>query len=51
MTSTGVVTGIGAVSPLGGTAEETWESALAGTSGVKALDNDWQEKYLSLIHI
>lgn len=45
MTSTVVVTGIGAVSPLGGTAEETWESALAGTSGVKALDNDWQEKY------
>lgn len=45
MTSTVVVTGIGAVTPLGGTAEDTWEAALAGTSGVKALDNDWQEKY------
>ncbi|MDE6634383.1 MAG: beta-ketoacyl-[acyl-carrier-protein] synthase II, partial [Bacteroidaceae bacterium] len=28
-----VVTGIGAVSPLGNTAEETWQNVLAGVSG------------------
>jgi len=41
MTSTGphhkrrvVVTGIGAVSPLGLTAQETWRNAIEGKSGV-----------------
>ena len=28
-----VVTGIGAVSPLGNTAEETWQNMVAGVSG------------------
>ncbi|MDY7223435.1 beta-ketoacyl-ACP synthase II [Halalkalibacterium halodurans] len=32
-----VVTGIGAVTPLGNTAEETWEKAIAGQSGVGLL--------------
>lgn len=45
MTSTVVVTGIGAVTPLGGTADATWRSALAGTPGAHTLDNDWAEKY------
>lgn len=45
MTSTVVVTGIGAVTPLGATAQETWQAALAGTSGAHTLDNDWAEKY------
>lgn len=45
MTSTVVVTGIGAVTPLGATAQETWQAALAGTSGAQTLDNDWAEKY------
>ncbi|GAA4507875.1 beta-ketoacyl-[acyl-carrier-protein] synthase family protein [Brevibacterium yomogidense] len=45
MTSTVVVTGIGAVTPLGSTAQETWQAALAGTSGARTLDNDWAEKY------
>ena len=40
-----VVTGIGASSPLGGTAPESWEALLAGESGVRTLENDWAEKY------
>ena len=45
MTNSVVVTGIGAVTPLGATAQETWDAALSGTSGAKTLDNDWAEKY------
>jgi 3-oxoacyl-[acyl-carrier-protein] synthase II len=38
-----VVTGLGAVTPVGGTAAETWDALLAGRSGIKALDEDWAE--------
>ena len=31
------ITGVGAVSPLGLTAPATWQAALAGTSGIRAL--------------
>ncbi len=40
-----VVTGIGASSPLGGTARDSWNNLLAGESGVHSLDYDWVEKY------
>lgn len=40
-----VVTGIGASSPLGGTASESWESLLAGESGIRTLEHEWVEKY------
>ena len=40
-----VVTGIGASSPLGGTAPESWSALLAGESGAHTLDNDWAERY------
>ncbi|GAA1319457.1 beta-ketoacyl-[acyl-carrier-protein] synthase family protein [Leucobacter albus] len=40
-----VVTGIGASSPLGGTASESWEALLAGESGVRTIEADWIEKY------
>lgn len=40
-----VVTGLGATTPLGGTAEETWQAALAGRSGAGALDADWVEEF------
>ena len=40
-----VVTGLGATTPLGGTAEETWQAALAGRSGASALDSDWVKEY------
>lgn len=40
-----VVTGIGATTPIGATAKETWQAALKGVSGVKALDDEWAEKY------
>ena len=45
MTSKVVVTGIGAVTPLGATVDATWEAILAGQSGVHTMDNDWSEKY------
>ncbi len=41
MTSTIVVTGIGATSPLGGNARDSWEALLRGESGVRALEQDW----------
>ncbi|EWS99601.1 3-oxoacyl-ACP synthase [Intrasporangium oryzae NRRL B-24470] len=40
-----VVTGIGATTPLGGTATETWEALLAGRSGARPMDFDWVSKY------
>lgn len=36
-----VITGFGALTPLGDDAESTWTSMLAGKSGVHALDYDW----------
>ncbi|RBP64172.1 3-oxoacyl-[acyl-carrier-protein] synthase II [Brevibacterium sanguinis] len=45
MTPKVVVTGIGAVTPLGATADATWQAVLAGVSGVHTMDNDWAEKY------
>src|SRR5690349_24447837 len=40
-----VVTGLGATTPLGGTAPETWEALLAGRSGARPMDFDWVSKY------
>ena len=40
-----VITGIGASSPLGGTARESWDALLAGDSGVRTLEYDWVSKY------
>ncbi len=36
-----VVTGIGATTPLGGTADATWRRLLAGESGISAITDDW----------
>ncbi|MBF4462100.1 MULTISPECIES: beta-ketoacyl-[acyl-carrier-protein] synthase family protein [unclassified Rathayibacter] len=36
-----VVTGIGASTPLGGTARESWEALLAGESGARTIEADW----------
>ena len=36
-----VVTGIGATSPIGGTAPESWQNLLAGASGARPLEQDW----------
>jgi 3-oxoacyl-[acyl-carrier-protein] synthase II len=38
-----VVTGLGAVTPVGGTVAETWASMLAGQSGIAALDAEWAQ--------
>ncbi len=36
-----VVTGIGATSPIGGTARESWDALLRGESGTRTLTHDW----------
>jgi len=36
-----VVTGIGATSPIGGTARESWDALLRGESGTRPLTHDW----------
>ena len=36
-----VVTGLGAITPLGADVASTWESMLAGRSGVRKLTDDW----------
>ncbi|CAN5371073.1 beta-ketoacyl-[acyl-carrier-protein] synthase family protein [soil metagenome] len=41
MTKKIVVTGIGATSPIGGTAASSWNALLAGESGVHTLTHDW----------
>ncbi|WP_413319697.1 beta-ketoacyl-[acyl-carrier-protein] synthase family protein [Agrococcus sp. 1P02AA] len=45
MTKKIVITGIGATSPLGGTARESWEALLAGESGARSLEHDWVHQY------
>ncbi|AQP44282.1 beta-ketoacyl-[acyl-carrier-protein] synthase family protein [Tessaracoccus flavus] len=41
MSTTVVITGIGATTPLGGTAPSTWEALLSGRSGVSLITEDW----------
>ncbi|MGO4300168.1 beta-ketoacyl-[acyl-carrier-protein] synthase family protein [Leifsonia sp. RAF41] len=45
MTKKIVVTGMGATSPLGGTAPESWAGLLAGVSGTRTLEHEWVAKY------
>ena len=45
MTKRIVVTGIGASTPLGGTAQETWTALLAGESGANTLTHEWAGMY------
>ncbi|KAA9110490.1 beta-ketoacyl-[acyl-carrier-protein] synthase family protein [Microbacterium rhizomatis] len=40
-----VVTGIGASSPIGGTAPESWAALLSGASGAHTLDYDWVDEF------
>ncbi|MBN9177154.1 MAG: beta-ketoacyl-[acyl-carrier-protein] synthase family protein [Microbacterium sp.] len=40
-----VVTGIGASSPIGGTAPDSWSALLDGASGARTLEYDWVEQY------
>jgi 3-oxoacyl-[acyl-carrier-protein] synthase II len=44
-TSRIVVTGIGATSPIGGTAPESWNALLSGASGARTLEHEWVEEY------
>jgi 3-oxoacyl-[acyl-carrier-protein] synthase II len=44
MTKKIVVTGVGATSPLGGTASESWSALLAGESGATTLEQPWVEE-------
>ena len=38
-----VVTGLGTTSPVGGDVATTWQALLAGTSGVRHLEDEWAE--------
>lgn len=40
-----VVTGVGAVTPLGASAHETWEAAVKGTSGVATITAPWMAEH------
>ncbi|MFJ6652400.1 beta-ketoacyl-[acyl-carrier-protein] synthase family protein [Microbacterium sp. NPDC091313] len=40
-----VVTGIGATSPIGGTAPASWSALLAGASGARTLEHEWVQQY------
>jgi len=40
-----VVTGIGATTPIGGTAPDTWQAMLDGVIGVKPMDEPWVTKF------
>ncbi len=40
-----VVTGIGATTPLGGNAADSWSALLAGESGIATLQQEWVERY------
>ena len=41
MTKKIVITGIGATSPIGGTARDSWNALLAGESGARSLEQEW----------
>jgi 3-oxoacyl-[acyl-carrier-protein] synthase II len=45
-----VVTGLGATTPVGGTAQETWDAILAGRSGARTMEFDWVQKYELPVH-
>jgi 3-oxoacyl-[acyl-carrier-protein] synthase II len=45
MTKKIVITGIGATTPIGGTARESWTALLAGESGSRSLENQWVAQY------
>ena len=40
-----VVTGLGATTPVGGTAPQTWEAVLAGRSGARTMPFEWVQQY------
>lgn len=39
-----VVTGVGATTPLGGTADSSWQRLLAGESGISTIGEDWAQE-------
>ncbi len=39
-----VITGVGAITPVGADAPATWQSMLAGRSGVRSITQDWAER-------
>ena len=45
MTRKIVVTGIGATTPLGGTAPESWDALVSGESGASPLEQEWVTTY------
>jgi 3-oxoacyl-[acyl-carrier-protein] synthase II len=50
MTKKIVVTGIGATSPIGGTARDSWKALLAGESGITTIDKPWVQELDLPVH-
>lgn len=50
MTKKIVVTGIGATTPLGGTAPDSWKALLAGESGISTIEHEWVEELALPVH-
>lgn len=46
-----VVTGLGALSPIGASAPEMWENAVKGVSGISQLTEEWVEQYSLPVYI
>ena len=36
-----VITGLGAISPIGNNVQENWDSCLSGKSGIKTIAHEW----------
>ncbi|WP_237201370.1 beta-ketoacyl-ACP synthase II [Rothia nasimurium] len=45
MTRKVVVTGLGAITPIGADVPTTWQNALAGVSGISTIDEPWVSEY------
>lgn len=45
MTKKIVITGIGATTPIGATARDSWKALLAGASGARTIEQDWVAQY------
>ena len=50
MTKKIVITGIGATTPIGGTAPDSWKALLAGESGARTLPYEWATMYDLPVH-
>ena len=51
MSRKAVVTGLGAISPIGASAHQMWANALKGVSGVVRLEDEWVQQHQLPVYI